>query len=318
MDILKKEEKLHTLERELKTLDDETAIKTIKTQINDYKHQMMSSLTAWDKVLLARHTKRPNAREVIDAVFDDFMELKGDRLYGDDAAIIGGIAFYKGRPITVIGQQKGKTTQENIDTNFAMPHPEGYRKALRLMRQAEKFNRPIITLIDTPGAFPGIGAESRGQSNAISENLFAMSDLEVPIIALVIGEGGSGGALAIGVANEVHMLEHSVYSILSPEGYASILWKDASKAQEAAEVMKITAEDLKEFGIIEGIISEPLGGAHRDFNNTISAIDERLKHVLERFNNKSVQAIKNERYEKFRAIGFFQRFNYENLQGVIK
>ncbi len=317
MDILEKEKKLLKLEEELKSLDDPSAIKQITSQIKDYKQEMMTELNAWDKVLLARHPKRPNAQDVIDHIFEDFIEMKGDRLYSDDRAIIGGVAFYKDRPVTIIAQQKGKTTEDNIHTNFGMPHPEGYRKALRLMRQAEKFKRPIVTFIDTPGAFPGIGAEARGQSNAISENLFAMSDMEVPVIAIVLGEGGSGGALAIGVGNHVYMLEHSIYSILSPEGYASILWKDSTLAQKAAEVMKITASDLLEFNMIEGIIPEPLGGAHHDYKKTFDSIDQTLDQALQSFNNKTAQEIKDQRYNKFRSLGFFQRFNYDNLKGVI-
>ncbi len=318
MDILKKEKKLIKLEEELIELDDEKKIESIKSKIEDYKHGMMQDLSAWDRVMLARHMKRPTSKDVINAVFDDFIELHGDRNFGDDKAIIGGIAYFNGQPVTIIAQQKGKTTEENIESNFAMPHPEGYRKALRLMKQAEKFNRPIITLIDTPGAFPGIGAEARGQGEAIARNLFEMSAIEVPIISIVIGEGGSGGALAIGVANEVHMLENAIYSILSPEGYASILWKDAKKAKNAAEVMKLTSYDLLDFGVIEGIIKEPIGGAHHNPTQTYEAIGKRLQQSIESYYNRSSYEIKTARYTKFRKIGFFQRFNYDNLKGVVK
>ena len=318
MDILKKEKKLLKLEEELKELDDDKKIESIKSKIEDYKYGMMQDLSAWDRVLLARHSKRPTSRDVINAVIDDFIELHGDRNFADDKAIIGGIGKFRDRAVTVIAQQKGKTTEENIEHNFAMPHPEGYRKALRLMKQAEKFDRPIITFIDTPGAFPGIGAEARGQGEAIARNLFEMSALEVPIISIVIGEGGSGGALAIGVANDVYMLENSIYSILSPEGYASILWKDATKAKKAAEVMKLTSYDLEEFGVIDGIIKEPIGGAHHNPQKTYQAIEESLQKALEKYYNFSNYEIKTARYTKFRKIGFFQRFNYDNLKGVVK
>ena len=218
----------------------------------------------WDKLNIARDKNRPNARFYIENIFNDFLELHGDRYYKDDSAIIGGIASINNINVTVIGINKGKDTLENIKNNFGMPHPEGYRKALRLMKQAEKFNRPIICFVDTPGAFCGIEAEERGQGEAIAQNLFVMSKLKTPIISIIIGEGGSGGALALAVANKVYMLENSIYSILSPEGFASILWKDATRAKEASEVMKITAEDLKSFNIIDSIIEEPIGGAHED------------------------------------------------------
>ncbi len=316
MDILKKEKKLLKLENELKSLDDEKKIESINQKIEDYKYGMMQDLSAWDRVLLARHPKRPTAKAIINHLIDDFIELHGDRNFADDKAIYGGIGFYKDLPVTIIAQQKGKNTEENITHNFGMPHPEGYRKALRLMKQAEKFNRPIITLIDTPGAFPGIGAEARGQGEAIARNLFEMSALEVPIISIVIGEGGSGGALAIGVANEVYMLENSIYSILSPEGYASILWKDAKKAQKAAEVMKLTSYDLEELGVIDGIIKEPIGGAHHYQEKAFEAIDKTLKEALTHYQDFSGYEIKTARYTKFRKMGFFQRFNYDNLKGV--
>ena len=217
---------------------------------------MSNKLDEWDKVLEARKVQRPKALDYIENIFDDFMELHGDRLYGDDKAIIGGIGFLDDIPVTVIGEQKGKSTKENMERNFGMPNPEGYRKALRLMKQAEKFNRPIITFIDTPGAYPGLGAEERGQGEAIARNLLEMSRLEVPIICVVIGEGSSGGALAIGVGDKILMLENSIYSILSPEGFASILYKDSSLYKKAAKEMKITAKDLKELDIIDEIIKE--------------------------------------------------------------
>lgn len=225
----------------------------------------MAKKTAWDRVILARKTDRPKALDYINSIFEDFIELHGDRNFADDKAIVGGIATFEGRPVTVIGEQKGKKAKENLERNFGMPNPEGYRKALRLMKQAEKFNRPIITFIDTPGAYPGMGAEERGQGEAIARNMYEMSKLRVPIICIVIGEGSSGGALAIAVGDKIVMLENAIYSILSPEGFASILYKDASKAKEAAEDMKATAEDLKKFGIIDKIIKEPEGRCTRRF-----------------------------------------------------
>ena len=259
MDILAKERKLKELEKQLNKLGDSEAVEKIKREIIRYKEKEMTKLTAWDRVLLARHQLRPTAIDYINYMSSDFIELRGDRLYRDDKSIIAGIGTIDGQVFTIIAHQKGRSLEDNLERNFAMPHPEGYRKALRLMKQAEKFKRPIITIIDTPGAFPGIGAEERGQGHAIANNLFEMSQLTVPIISVVIGEGGSGGALALGFANKILMLENSIYSILSPEGYASILWKDASKAPEAAEVMKLTSYDLEEFNIIDGIIREPLG-----------------------------------------------------------
>jgi len=245
----------------------ELEIKLYKMQKEAYKN-----LTSWDKVSIARLVERPTALDYIERVFKDFIELHGDRYFGDDPAIVGGIADFKRTPVTIIGIQKGKNTKENIMRNFGMPNAEGYRKALRLMKQAEKFKRPVICFIDTPGAFCGVGAEERGQGEAIARNLMEMSSLKVPIISIVIGEGGSGGALAMAVADEVWMLEHAIYSILSPEGFASILYKDASKAKVAAEDMKITSEHLLNFGIIDRIIKEPIGGAHKDIEEMSNSI----------------------------------------------
>ena len=262
-----------------------------------------NKLTPWERVALARKADRPKALDYINLIFTDFMELHGDRLFADDKSIIGGIGLLNEIPVTVIGQQKGKTTSENIERNFGMTNPEGYRKALRLMKQAEKFNRPIITFIDTPGAYPGIGAEERGQGEAIAKNLLEMSRLQVPVICVVIGEGSSGGALAIGVGNKIIMLENAVYSILSPEGFESILYKDASKAPEAAEKMKITASDLKKMNIIDTIISEPEGGAQNDLTYVANQIKEALIKDLETLNKMSKEELQNDRYNKFRKIG---------------
>ena len=255
---------------------------------------MAKKIEEWDKVLEARKADRPKALDYINNLFDDFMEMHGDRLFSDDKAIIGGIATFENIPVTVIGEQKGKSTKENMERNFGMPNPEGYRKALRLMKQAEKFNRPIITFIDTPGAYPGLGAEERGQGEAIARNLLEMSSLEVPIICVVIGEGSSGGALAVGVGDRILMLENSIYSVLSPEGFASILYKDSSLYKKAAKEMKITAKDLKKLGIVDEIIKE-----EDIFNNTKKAISKNLKELLSLDKSKLVE----NRYQKYRKIG---------------
>ncbi|MCT4542710.1 MAG: acetyl-CoA carboxylase carboxyltransferase subunit alpha [Vallitalea sp.] len=257
-------------------------------------------MNPWEKVTIARMAERPTSEDYMKLIFDDFMEFHGDRLFSDDKAIIGGIGLLDGMPVTVIGQQKGKTTKENIDRNFGMPHPEGYRKALRLMKQAEKFNRPIICFVDTPGAYCGLGAEERGQGEAIARNLYEMSMLKVPIISVVIGEGGSGGALALAVSDRVWMLENSIYSILSPEGFASILWKDSKRAKEAAEVMKITAEDLLELGIIEKIIEEPNGGAHNSLDEISCKLKQNFIVELKRLKKSNKEVLINNRYERYR------------------
>lgn len=259
-------------------------------------------ITPWEKVKLVRMPQRPTGLDYIERIFEDFIELHGDRYYGDDHAIVSGVAFLGEIPVTIIAQQKGRTTKENIARNFSMPHPEGYRKALRLMKQAEKFHRPIICLIDTPGAFCGLGAEERGQGEAIASNLAQMILLKTPIISIVISEGGSGGALALGVADKVYMLEHSVYSILSPEGFATILYKDSSRAEEASKDMKITAQDLKKFGIIDGIIAEPEGGAHNDILKMAQDIKEVLEKDLHDLMKLPISTLLEERYQKYRNI----------------
>lgn len=262
----------------------------------------MSKISAWDRVKIARETERQKALDYIESIFENFIELHGDRNFGDDKSIIGGIATLEGMAVTVIGEQKGKNSKENIKRNFGMPNPEGYRKALRLMKQAEKFNRPIITFIDTPGAYPGIGAEERGQGEAIARNMLEMSNLKVPIICIVIGEGSSGGALAIAVGDRIVMLENAVYSILSPEGFASILYKDSSKAKEAAENMKITAEDLKKLKIIDKIIKEPNGGAQKDFATVSENLKEYIISSIKELKELSKQELVQKRYEKFRKM----------------
>ena len=264
---------------------------------------IFNKLDAWQTSKLARHPMRPYTLDYIDRIFTDFQELHGDRAYSDDHALVGGLARLDGMPVMVMGQQKGRDTKENIRRNFGMPRPEGYRKALRLMKLAERFRIPVITFIDTPGAYPGIGAEERNQSEAIARNLFEMADLQTPIICTVIGEGGSGGALAIGVGDRVMMLEYSTYSVISPEGCASILWKSAEKASVAAEAMGITAKKLKDAGLIDQIIREPLGSAHRDADETARNIKQALIDGLEKFEKMGMEKLLEERYRRLTSYG---------------
>lgn len=258
--------------------------------------------TAWDTVQLSRAAGRPVATDYIEMIFDDFVELHGDRYFSDDGAIVGGIAAFCGRPVTVIGQQKGKNTKDNIRRNFGMPSPDGYRKALRLMKQAETFRRPIVCFVDTPGAFCGLEAEERGQGEAIARNLFEMASLTVPVLSVVIGEGGSGGALAMAVANEVWMLENAIYSILSPEGFASILWKDSKKAPNAAEVMKITATDLYEKGLIEQVIPEEEPASEDNLQVLAGIMQKKMKEFLIKYEAMAPDEIAGQRYQRFRNI----------------
>lgn len=267
---------------------------------------IFSKLTSKQIGQLARHPKRPYSFDVIDRVFTDFQQLHGDRAYGDDKAIIGGMARFEGNPVMVIGHQKGRDTKENIKRNFGMPRPEGYRKALRLMKLAEKFHLPVITFVDTPGAYPGIGAEERGQSEAIARNLFEMAKLRTPIIATIMGEGGSGGALAIAVADRVQMLQYSTYSVISPEGCASILWKDAAKASDAAEALGITADKLSKLNLIDRIIEEPLGGAHRNYDVIAENIRESLKSSLRELRALNTDQLLEKRYQKLMEFGQFE------------
>ncbi|WP_026882035.1 acetyl-CoA carboxylase carboxyltransferase subunit alpha [Clostridium akagii] len=263
-------------------------------------------LSAWERLNIARRIDRPTTLDYIKNIFDSFIELHGDREFGDDPSVVGGIAKIQGIPVTVIGIQKGRNTKENIKRNFGMPNPEGYRKSLRLMKQAEKFKRPVICFIDTPGAYCGIGAEERGQGSAIAENIMGMSALKTPIISIVIGEGGSGGALALAVADQVWMLKNAIYSVLSPEGFASILWRDGKRAEEAANVMKITADDLFGYGIIDKIIDEPEEGAHTDLNHMCKNIKDALLEVMPGLMVKDMEILLQERYDKFREIGRFE------------
>jgi len=261
--------------------------------------------TAIDVVRLARHPKRPTSRDFIDYLVHDFVELHGDRRFADDPAIIGGIGFFDSIPVTILGHQKGRNVKDNIRRHFGMAHPEGYRKALRLMKQAERFGRPVITLIDTPGAYPGIGAEERGQAEAIATNLYEMSGLQVPVIALVTGEGGSGGALGIGVADRIFMLANAIYSVISPEGCASILWKDAGKAAAAAEALRLKAEDLKELGVIDGIVAEPGEGAHEHPGETMAHARKAIAAALKELLVLDPETLVQRRYAKFRGMGTY-------------
>ncbi len=259
-------------------------------------------LSAMDKVNLARDARRPKIQDYIDNLFTDFFEQKGDMLGKEDGSIMGGIALFHGTPVTIVGHKKGNNLEENLTCNFGMPGPEGYRKALRLMKQAERFGRPVITFIDTPGAYPGLEAEQYGQSQAIAENLAIMSTLKVPVIAIVTGEGSSGGALAIGVANSVLMLENAIYSILSPEGFASILWKDSTKKEQASEYMRLTAQDLLELSVIDRIVKEPKGGAHRNPGKLYDVLDLMLTRELISYEGKSGNELQKHRYKKFRLM----------------
>ena len=271
-------------------------------QAENMAEQIKDSLSAWDRVQISRKKDRPVGTDYIDALFTDFMEFHGDRYYKDDHAIVGGIAYFHGIPVTVIAQAKGKTTKENLDRNFSMPSPDGYRKALRLMKQAEKFGRPVICFVDTPGAFCGLEAEERGQGEAIARNLFELSGLKVPVLSVVIGEGGSGGALAMAVADEVWMLENAVYSVLSPEGFASILWKDSKRASEAAEVMKLTAGDLKRLGIIEQVISEPEDFDAENMEAVCEELEGRISSFLADYTAYSSEELTARRYDRFRKM----------------
>ncbi len=308
-------EQLLELEKSEKSTDKLIAQK-LKKKKEALAKDAYKELTASDRVYIARHNKRPNAKDFIDNLFTDFFELRGDRLSDNDKSIIGGIAKFHDKPVTVIGHLKGKTIEENIMYNFGMPNPSGYRKVQRLARQAEKFNRPIITFIDTPGAFPGIEAEKNGQGEAIAQCLALFSSLNVPVITIVIGEGGSGGALALGVANTVIMLENAVYSILSPEGFASILWKDASRKDEACEYLKLTAEDLKELGVCDYIVPEGVGNLIENEQKVIKSLEKILDTQLSKLlkiAKLNKNAIRQMRYEKFRVMGKVCEMQEEKL-----
>jgi len=286
-------------------MDVDEEIRRLEKKARQMTRDLYLKLNRWQRTMLARHPKRPYTLDYIRLMCSDFIELHGDRSYADDRSLVGGMAWFEGVPIMVMGQQKGRTTKEKVYRNFGMAHPEGYRKALRLMKIAEKFGRPILTLIDTPGAYPGIGAEERGQAEAIARNQFEMSTLRVPFIAAVIGEGGSGGALALGVGNRVIMQENAIYSVISPEGCASILWRDTAKAPEAAEAMKITAQDLIELGVVDEIVREPMGGAHRDYNRAASLLRRVIRRHLGELMAMSPEELIAHRYDRFRRLGVY-------------
>ena len=282
-------------------------ISSLSNKIENLTKEFYEGLSIWQKVQVARHPHRPHFSDYIENIFTDFDELHGDRLFGDDQAIIGGLAKFKGRPVVIIGHEKGKSTEDKISRNFGMSQPEGYRKASRLMKLAEDFSLPIITFIDTPGAYPGIESEERGMSEAIAKNLSIMSGLKVPIIVIITGEGGSGGALAIGVGDHISMLQYSIYSVASPEACASIVWRDNSKAQEAAEAMKLDAKNLLDFGLIDNIIDEPLGGAHRDAKKASSLIAQEIDDNLKRLREIEIDELIEKRYQKIMSYGSIQK-----------
>ncbi len=304
--ILELENRIAALNVSSDPLEARDEIAALEERLRRLQQRTYANLTAWQRTQLARHPKRPHTADFFRLLLEEFIELHGDRLYGDDKAIIGGLARFEGQAVVVIGHQKGRDTRDKLARNFGMPHPEGYRKALRLMKLAEKFAKPVITFIDTPGAYPGLGAEERGQAEAIARNLREMSALRTPVIAVVTGEGGSGGALAIGVADRVLMLQYAIYSVISPEGCAAILWGDATKGPEAAELLRITAPDLQRLGVIDGIVPEPVGGAHRNWEDTAAAVRQALRDHLWELRSKEADELVRDRYQKFRRIGVFE------------
>ena len=310
--LLELEAKIDGLKKlnETQRVDFSSEIRALEEKALQLKAEIFGNLTPWQRVHLARHPKRPLALDYI-ARLDDFVELHGDRTYRDDPSVVAGLGVLDGIPICVIGEQKGRDTKENVYRNFGMPHPEGYRKAQRIMRLAEKFRRPLVTFIDTPGAFPGIGAEERGQSEAIAACLALLSGLRTPVIVNVTGEGGSGGALAIGLGDHIVMLQHSIYSVASPEAAATILWRDATKAEEAAKRLRLTSDDLFEFGIVDEIIDEPLGGAQRDPDGVIDRVLTADKRSIERLSRLGIDELLDRRYEKYRKIGSHTELAYD-------
>jgi acetyl-CoA carboxylase carboxyl transferase subunit alpha len=304
--LLELENRIAELRASEEPLEARDEIAKLEERLARQQQRIYAGLTAWQRAQIARHPKRPHTLDLVNLLLEDWVELHGDRVFGDDKAIVGGLANFDGEPVVLIGHQKGRDTRENIARNFGMPHPEGYRKALRLMQLAGKFGKPIITFIDTPGAYPGLGAEERGQAEAIARNLREMAGLPTPVICVVTGEGGSGGALAIGVGNRVLMLEYAIYSVISPEGCAAILWGDAAKAPEAAELMRVTAPDLLKLGVIDAIVPEPVGGAHRNWEATAASLRVALRDQLWQLKSKSEAELIEERHEKFRRIGVFE------------
>ena len=302
-DLERKIEELHELSGD--TLDLKAEIAKLEKKAEKVQEEIFSNLSRWQTAQVARHINRPFTLDYLNLIFTEFTELHGDRNFGDDHAIVGGLARLDGEPVMVVGHQKGRDTKEKVYRNFGMPNPEGYRKALRLMEMAERFKLPIITFVDTPGAFPGIGAEERGQAEAIARNLREMARLTVPIIVVITGEGGSGGALAIAVGDRVLMLEHSVYAVISPEGCAAILWSDGTKGEQAAEALKLTAKDIKELEVSDEIVKEPLGGAHRDHQTMAKNLHEALSRNLKELKQLPADQLVEERYQKFRKMSRF-------------
>ncbi|OCL25290.1 acetyl-CoA carboxylase carboxyltransferase subunit alpha [Orenia metallireducens] len=309
------EEKVNELKSfmEEKEIDLTEEIERLKKRAQVLQEEIFSKLEPWQILQIARHPERPTTLDYIDLVCDEFIELHGDRQFSDDKALIGGIGMIGDLPVTIIGHQKGKTTKDNIERNFGMAHPEGYRKALRLMKQAEKFNRPIVALVNTPGAYPGVGAEERGQAEAIARNMMEMAGITVPIIVVIIGEGGSGGALGIGVGDRVLMLEYTYYSVCSPEACAAILWKDAKEAETAAKALKITVKDLMELGIVDGIVPEPPGGAHKDYQLSAQLLRDEILKEIDKLDKLSPEELLEERYNKFRNMGQIKENNQKIL-----
>lgn len=303
--ILEIQEKIDRLKDTKPDARQSEEVKKLQKKMDGLLGEIFSKLTPWQKTQIARHPQRPNTDDYIAAIFEDFTELHGDRLFGDDRSIIAGLARLDGRAVVVIGHQKGKSVKERIARNFGMPHPEGYRKALRVMRLAERFHKPVITFVDTPGAYPGIGAEERGQSEAIARNLMVMSQLRTPILSIVIGEGGSGGALAISVADRILMLQYAIYSVISPEGCAAILWNDSAKTSDAAEALKMTAPDLLQLGIVEEVIPEPPGGAHRDPRKVVEMVSKSINKHLRELEAAPMEERLERRYARLRKIGTY-------------
>ncbi len=313
MDYLDFDMSISSIDEKIKKIDEFPLVETdfsleigsLSAKLEELKRTVYQDLSRWERFQIARHPQRPESLDYINRIFDDFIELHGDRSFSDDGAIIGGIAVFEETPVVVIAQQQGKENKEKIKRNFGMSHPEGYRKAKRLMRLAEKFHKPVITLIDTQGAYPGIESEERGIGFAIADNLLTMSQLRVPIVAVIIGEGGSGGALGIGMGDRVLMFENAVYSVITPEGCAAILWRDTAHAQEACEALKLTAQDLFNFGVIDQIIKEPLGGAHYDYDDAAKNLKVELLACLKELENQQIEQLLQRRYDKYRRIGVY-------------
>jgi acetyl-CoA carboxylase carboxyl transferase subunit alpha len=306
--ILELQGKIHELKQlaQAERADLGAEIARLERKVARLQDEVFANLTPWQRAQIARHPGRPYSLDYVRSILTDFLELHGDRAFADDRAIVGGVARLDGTPLVVIGQQKGRDTKEKLVRNFAMAHPEGYRKALRLFQLAEKFRRPILTLVDTPGAFPGIGAEERGQAEAIARNLREMAQLPVPIVAAIVGEGGSGGALGLAVGDRVLMLEYAIYSVISPEGCASILWRDPAKAPEAAAAMRITPRDLQQLGLIDRIVPEPVGGAHRNHAEAAAALKQAIAEALGELRRLPPDRLLDQRYQKFRRMGVFE------------